>query len=167
MTKSAWKIPFLCNVSKIKKFWKCQFPFKEFWHSFEQIKIYLLILKKWKNMTDLQIRTIVQVSSGKYLFLKISEICKKRIRSCLNKDTRTVLFTSFWCCYCELWTFFTPFFSVSFADFEHVSVSWKSSSLYNFDLFMFFDTWKTKSTYICQFRSSCSGQSNCNFGSRM
>lgn len=113
------------------------------------------------------IRTIVQVSSGKYLFLKISEICKKRIRSCLNKDTRTVLFTSCWCCYCELWTFFTPFFGVSFADFEHVSVSWKSSSLYNFDLFMFFDTWKTKSTYICQFRSSCSGQSKCNFGSRM
>ena len=32
--------------------------------------------------------------------------------------------TSFWCCYCYLWTNFTPFSNVSIVDFKQVNVSW-------------------------------------------
>ena len=35
-----------------------------------------------------------------------------------NKDTRTTSMTLFWCLYCELWTYFTSFSSVSIFDFE-------------------------------------------------
>ena len=40
-----------------------------------------------------------------------------------NKDTRTTL-ASFWCLYCELWTYFTPCFSVSIVNFEHGNAGW-------------------------------------------
>ena len=32
--------------------------------------------------------------------------------------------TSFCCFYCCVWTYFTPFPSVSIVEFEHVNVSW-------------------------------------------
>ena len=35
-----------------------------------------------------------------------------------NKDTRTTSVTLFWCLYCEPWTYFTSFSSVSIFDFE-------------------------------------------------
>ena len=35
-----------------------------------------------------------------------------------NKDTRTALLTSSWCLYCQIWTYVTPFSSVSIDDFE-------------------------------------------------
>ena len=38
-----------------------------------------------------------------------------------NKDTRP----SFWCLYYQLWTYFTPFSSVSNADFEQVNPCWR------------------------------------------
>ena len=41
-----------------------------------------------------------------------------------NKNTRTTSLTSFWCCYCELWTYFTHFSSVPVAEFEQANVSW-------------------------------------------
>ena len=31
---------------------------------------------------------------------------------------------SVWCLYCELWTYFTPFYCVSIVDFEHVNAIW-------------------------------------------
>ena len=37
-----------------------------------------------------------------------------------NKDTRTKSLASFWCLYCKLWTYFTPFSSVYIvAHFDH------------------------------------------------
>ena len=44
-----------------------------------------------------------------------------------NKNTRKTPVTSFWCFYCQLWTYFTPFSGVSLADFEQVHVSWVRS----------------------------------------
>ena len=41
-----------------------------------------------------------------------------------NKDTRTTSVTSFWCLYCQFWTYFTPFFSVSIVDVQQVIVCW-------------------------------------------
>ena len=41
-----------------------------------------------------------------------------------NKNTRTMSMTSFWCFYCYLWTYFTPFSSASIVNFEQVNVSW-------------------------------------------
>ena len=41
-----------------------------------------------------------------------------------NRKTRTTLMTFFWCFYFQLWTYFTPFSSVSIVDFEQESVSW-------------------------------------------
>ena len=41
-----------------------------------------------------------------------------------NKNT-----TSFWCFYCQLWTYFTPFSSVSVVDFKQVNVSWVNLKL--------------------------------------
>ena len=41
-----------------------------------------------------------------------------------NKDTRTSPMASFWCLYCKLSTYFTPFFSVSMVNFEHVIAGW-------------------------------------------
>ena len=43
-----------------------------------------------------------------------------------NKNTRT----SFWCFYCWLWTYFTPFSSVSIVDFEQANVNWVKKSQY-------------------------------------
>ena len=34
---------------------------------------------------------------------------------------------SFWCLYCQLWTYFTPCFSVSFVNFKHVIAGWAST----------------------------------------
>ena len=42
-----------------------------------------------------------------------------------NKNTITTSLTSFWCFYCELLTYFTPFPSVFIVDFEQVNVSWE------------------------------------------
>ena len=64
-----------------------------------------------------------------------------------NKDTRTTSLTSFWCLYCLLWTYFTPFCSASIVDHllffhpsryvivrsinENVFVYWMSSKRVN------------------------------------
>ena len=40
-----------------------------------------------------------------------------------NKNTRTTSLTSFWRFYCLLWTYFTPFTSVSINDFEQVMLA--------------------------------------------
>ena len=41
-----------------------------------------------------------------------------------NRDTRTTSLTSFWCLFCELLTYFTPFSSVLIVSFEHEFVCW-------------------------------------------
>ena len=38
-----------------------------------------------------------------------------------NKDTRKA---SFWCLYCQLWTYFTPCSTVSIVNFEQVNADW-------------------------------------------
>ena len=43
-----------------------------------------------------------------------------------HKDIKTTSMTSFWCLYCWLLTYFTPFSSVSIVDFEQVNVSWNT-----------------------------------------
>ena len=37
-----------------------------------------------------------------------------------NENIRTTSMTSFWCFHCKLWTYFTPFSSVSIVNFQHV-----------------------------------------------
>ena len=39
-----------------------------------------------------------------------------------NKDTRTSSISTFWCLYCQLWTYFTPCSDVSVLNFEYVIV---------------------------------------------
>ena len=41
-----------------------------------------------------------------------------------NKNTRTTAVTSFWCCYCQLWTDFTHCSGVSIVDFEQINAGW-------------------------------------------
>ena len=41
-----------------------------------------------------------------------------------NKDTRTTPLTSFWCLYCQFWTYFTPCSCVSIVNFEQVNAKW-------------------------------------------
>ena len=41
-----------------------------------------------------------------------------------NKDIRTTSMASFWHLYCKLLTCFSPCFSVSFVNFEHVFAGW-------------------------------------------
>ena len=41
-----------------------------------------------------------------------------------NKDTRTTPLASFWCLYCQLWTYFTSSSSVSIVNFEHLIAGW-------------------------------------------
>ena len=41
-----------------------------------------------------------------------------------NENTRMTSFTSLYCFYCKLWTYFTPSTSVSIADFEQANVTW-------------------------------------------
>ena len=38
-----------------------------------------------------------------------------------SKDTRTTSLTWLWCFYCQLWTYFTHFSSVSVVNFEQVA----------------------------------------------
>ena len=42
-----------------------------------------------------------------------------------NKITRTTSLTLFWCFYCSLWTYFTPFSKASIAYFEQVNDRWE------------------------------------------
>ena len=41
-----------------------------------------------------------------------------------NKDTRYQISDIFWYLYCWLWTYFTPYLSVSIVNFEHVIAGW-------------------------------------------
>ena len=41
-----------------------------------------------------------------------------------NKDTRYQISDIFWYLYCWLWTYFTPYPSVSIVNFEHVIAGW-------------------------------------------
>ena len=43
---------------------------------------------------------------------------------------------SFWCFYCYLWTYLTPFSSVSIVDFEQVNVSWVQTVACNIIIFI-------------------------------
>ena len=49
-----------------------------------------------------------------------------------NKDTGTTP-TSFWCLYCQFWTFSTPYASVSIVNFKQVNADWvrNLSNTYN------------------------------------
>ena len=44
-----------------------------------------------------------------------------------NKDARMTPLALFWYLYCYLWTYFTPCFSVSIVNFEHVRAGWDVS----------------------------------------
>ena len=48
-----------------------------------------------------------------------------------TRDTRTTSIISFWCPYCQLLAYFTPFSRVSIADFEHIFVCWDVCDLMN------------------------------------
>ena len=42
----------------------------------------------------------------------------------INEDTKLTPLASFWCLYCRIWACFTPFSSVSIANFEHINAGW-------------------------------------------
>ena len=44
-----------------------------------------------------------------------------------NKDIKTKSMTLFWCLYCKLWTYCTPFTSVSIFDIEQIDIFWSRS----------------------------------------
>ena len=98
-----------------------------------------LFLKKY--MTPWQIKitpwTLERLAPVNiYLFRVNNKNTRKRYENLFkvnNKDTRTTSMTLFWCFYCELLTYFTPFSSVSIVDFEQVSVGWDVSSLIHGD----------------------------------
>ena len=49
-----------------------------------------------------------------------------------NKDTRTTSMVLFWCLYCQLSTYFTPFSSVSIVTFQHVIAGWSVYHHYDY-----------------------------------
>ena len=50
------------------------------------------------------------------------EICSKLTIKTLER--RSTLLASFWCLYCQLWTYFTPSSSVFIVNFEQANFSW-------------------------------------------
>ena len=46
-----------------------------------------------------------------------------------NKDTRKMPMALQKCLYCQLWTYFIPFLSVSIINFEQVNAGWGCSAL--------------------------------------
>ena len=92
----------------------------------------------WENAiaTLLNLNILVKSSWGflanVYLFKVNNRNSRKKVwimLEAINKNTRTMSITSFWCFYCKLWTYFVPFSNVSIVDFEEVNVSWVSSVL--------------------------------------
>ena len=60
-----------------------------------------------------------------------------------NKDTRTTLLASFWYRYCLIWTYFTPYSSVSIVNFEQLNAGWETEVDDVDELFLRYD-WPTK-----------------------
>ena len=81
---------------------------------------------------------ISEIRGYKYtsaIFTKFMKIHMCNIFKSDNKNNRT---TPFWCFYCYLWTYFTPFSSNSTVDFEQVNVSWVGSIRYKIHLINLF-----------------------------
>ena len=80
--------------------------------------LFLIILRKQLP------KAVVWRCSVEKLILKISQYSQENtcVESLLIKVAGL---TSFWCFYCYLWTYFTPFSSVFIDDFEQVYVSWE------------------------------------------
>ena len=70
------------------------------------------------------------IPAGNYMFKVNNRNTRTRCEICStinmfnNKDTRMMPLASFWCLYCELWTYFLLCFSVSIVNFELVNVCW-------------------------------------------
>ena len=77
------------------------------------------------------ILTPLYILSQQYYISKVSNtVIENKLWNmfmCNKKDTRTTPIASFWCLYCYLWTYFTPWSTVSIVNFEQVNASWINS----------------------------------------
>ena len=64
----------------------------------------------------------------------------------MNKNARTISVTYFRGFYRQLWTYFTPFSSVSIVDFEQVSVKWETIDC-DIELIIIVDVWERLAGY--------------------
>ena len=94
---------------------------------------YIWVWSTWKNLSsNVFIADFKQVnvcSANIYLFKSTIETLRKvwNMFKGNNKNIRTTSMMSFWCFYWKLWTYFTPFSSVSIVEFEQVNVNWEVS----------------------------------------
>ena len=96
----------------------------------------------------------VNTCTASIYFLKVNLWNMFKVKT---KHTRTMSLalplTLLWCFFCELWTYFTPFPSVSSVDLNQVNVSWVSTPdavlLFNADYFLYSSFW-----YINAFKST-------------
>ena len=56
----------------------------------------------------------------------------KTLKFFINNDTTTMSLTSLWCLYCEVWTDFTPYSSISIVGLEHINVFWELGPWFTF-----------------------------------
>ena len=71
---------------------------------------------------------------GDYMFKVNNRNTRTRCETCsmLTLQTPKRQLASLWCLYCWLWTYFTPWSSISIVNFEHESAGWvRSTSVQN------------------------------------
>ena len=68
-----------------------------------------------------------------WLGIRLRVLPHNIIQPAINCSNLTIFYflatplTSFWCLYCQLWTYFTPCFSALILNFEQVNAGWVSS----------------------------------------
>ena len=104
---------------------------------FYDVFLTLLVTQSRQNMTFYTFSLSILTTYWSQLFMDTTQVrftCSKTIIETLakkvwnmfkvnNKNTRTTSLASFWRFYCLLWTYFTPFTSVSINDFEQVMLA--------------------------------------------
>ena len=93
----------------------CKHALPSYCKDFTQIQV---LQTKWPTKYAAQLKFTCSKST--------TESFKKKVRNMFKgncKDNRTTSLTSYWCLYCQLWTYFTSFSSAFSAEFEQVNVS--------------------------------------------
>ena len=108
-----------------------------YWLFLWDLVLTLLVTQSRQNMTFYIFSLPILTTYWSQLFMDTTQVrftCSKTIIETLakkvwnmfkvnNKNTRTTSLTSFWRFYYLLWTYFTPFTSVSINDFEQVMLA--------------------------------------------
>ena len=79
-----------------------------------------------KTMFQVSLESFIHLTFPANIYLSEVNIrnTRKRCKICSKLIIKTRPMASFWCLYCYLWTYFTPFSSVSIVGFEQVNICW-------------------------------------------